>query len=169
ELLVVERYTTSGLITDNVVQDLAQPLNDIITHAQTLCEEYIGDDNMRHRLNAIMDCVQSARTTLSEVAAGPKAVLRSNRDEKPHADPHLSGKRVLVADDEANIRNTIGEILRRHGCAVEICKDGYEAVSMLEQQEFDLVISDIKMPYRNGYEIFAAARRQNENLPVLLM
>ena len=48
-------------------------------------------------------------------------------------------------------------------------KDGYEATSLLERQSFDLIISDIKMPYRNGYEIFAAARRISDTLPVLLM
>ena len=37
------------------------------------------------------------------------------------------------------------------------------------QQDFDLVITDIKMPHRNGYEIFAAAKRRREDLPVMLM
>ena len=50
-----------------------------------------------------------------------------------------------------------------------MCKDGYEATTLIEQQPFDLIISDIKMPYRNGYEIFAAARRLYEDLPVLLI
>ena len=40
---------------------------------------------------------------------------------------------------------------------------------MLEQNVYDLVISDIKMPYRNGYEIFAATRRRSEHTPVILM
>ena len=40
---------------------------------------------------------------------------------------------------------------------------------MVEQQDFDLVISDIKMPHRNGYEIFAAAHRRREEMPVILM
>src|SRR5690606_10885142 len=105
ELLVVERYTTSGMITDNVVQDMAQPLNDIITHAQTLTEEYIGDDATRSRLNAILDCVQSARNTVIEVAAGRRAVLGWRGDARAPAHPQLAGERILMADDGANIRN----------------------------------------------------------------
>jgi CheY-like chemotaxis protein len=169
DLLVVERYTTSGQITDNVVQEMAQPLNDIVTEAQTLMEEYIGDDTMRGRLHKIVDHVELIRHAIRDVAAGPKTVLGSQRVEEGTVDPVLGGRRVLIADDEANIRRTIADILRKHGCVVEACKDGYEACSMLEQQPFDLVISDIKMPYRNGYEIFAAAQRMQEGLPVLLM
>ena len=47
--------------------------------------------------------------------------------------------------------------------------DGYEAINLIGQQYFDLIISDIKLPHRNGYEIFAAARRVRDNFPVVLM
>src|SRR5690606_30581096 len=144
DLLVVERYTTSGQITDSVVQEMAQPLNDIVTEAQTLMEEYIGDDSMRGRLNKIVDHVETIRHAIRDVAAGPKTGIGSQRVEEGVTDPLLHQKRVLVADDEANIRRTIGDILRKHGCRVEVVKDGYEACTLLEQQPFDLVISDIK-------------------------
>ena len=168
-LLVVERYTTTGQLADSVVQEMASPLNDIVTEAQTLMEEYIGDDTMRARLNKIVDNVEDLRKTVNDVAAGPKAVLGTDQAQPKPTDPLLGGKSILVADDEANIRKTIGDILKKYGCAMTICKDGYEAISMIEQQDFDLVISDIKMPHRNGYEIFAAARRRREDLPVILM
>lgn len=169
DLLVTERFTTSDQITGSVVQEMSQPLNDIVTHSQTLIEEYIGNDSMRKRLNAIVDCVHSIRNTLSDAKAGPKAVIGAGKNDVPTHQDDLVGKRVLVADDEANIRQTIKGILVKHGCICEICKDGYEATMLLETQPFDLVLSDIKMPYRNGYEIFAAAKRVNEHLPVVLM
>jgi len=168
DLLVVERCATSGMITDNVLQEMAQPLNDIVTEAQSLMEEYIGDDAMRERLNHIVNNVETVRASIRDVAAGPQHVIGSAEHQTP-VDPVLNGKRVLIADDETNIRETIGDILTKHGCAVEVCKDGYEACNVLEQDKFDLVLSDIKMPYRNGYEIFAAARRRDDHVPVLLM
>ncbi len=170
DLLVVERYTTSGQITDNVVQEMAQPLNDIVTDAQSLMEEYIGDDTMRDRLNRIVDNVDSIRHSIRDVAAGPKTVLgKDSAQQETTEDPLLLGKRILIADDEPNIRTTIGDVLRKYGCRVEVAKDGYEACAIVEQEPFDLVISDIKMPYRNGYEIFAAAHRVRSSLPVMLM
>lgn len=169
DLLVVERYTTTGQLADSVVQEMAQPLNDIVTEAQTLMEEYIGDDSMRGKLNKIVENVETIRRTIRDVAAGPAAVLGAGDARGKDGSQPLRGKRVLVADDEANIRSTIGDILRKQGCECLLCKDGYEAVNQIEQQDVDLVISDIKMPYRNGYEIFAAARRRRETMPVILM
>ena len=169
DLLVVERYTTTGQLADSVVQEMAGPLNDIVTEAESLKEEYIGNDLMRTRLDRITDYVRSIRHTIKDVAAGPKAVLGVRDGTGSEADPLLDGKRILVADDEANIRDTIGEVLGKLGCACTICKDGQEAVHFLEQEDFDLVISDIKMPQRTGYEIFAAARRCREDMAVILM
>ena len=170
DLLVVERYTITGQLADSVVQEMAQPLNDIVTEASTLMEEYIGDDTMRNRLHKIVAYVDAIRGTLRDVVAGPKAVLGS----KPAAtvkeiDPLIKDKRILIADDELNIRSTVGDVLTKYGGVCTECKDGYEAVCNLEQNEYDLIISDIKMPYRNGYEIFAAARRRQEEVPVILM
>ena len=169
DLLVVERYTTTGRLAEGVVQEMAQPLNDIVTEAQSLQEEYIGDDNMRVRLNRITDYVESIRGTINDVAAGPKTVLGADTTDDVEQDPVLGGKRILIADDELNIRKTIANVMAKRGARCTICKDGYEAVTFIEQQPFDLVISDIKMPHRNGYEIFAAAKRHQESLPVVLM
>lgn len=169
-LLVVERYTTSGKVTDNVVQEMSQPLNDIASEAQALMEDYIGDDSMRERLRGITANVESIRHAIRDVAAGPNVVLGCGRvDAGTEHDPLMVDKRVLVADDEMNIRRTIQEVLRKHGAHVTTCKDGYEAIALIEQEAFDLIISDIRMPYRTGYDIFAAAQRFREGTPVVLM
>jgi two-component system, sensor histidine kinase SagS len=169
DLLVVERYTTTGHIADSVIQEMAQPLNDIVTEASTLMEEYIGDDAMRGRLNHIIEFVGNIRHTLKDVAAGPQRILGTDKQTGQTRDPLLADKRILVADDEANIRKTIADILRARGAVVVVCKDGYEAANVLDQQDFDLIVSDIRMPHRNGYEIFAAAKRKRDDLPVILM
>ncbi|MEM9883914.1 MAG: response regulator, partial [Planctomycetota bacterium] len=169
DLLVVERFTTSTSITDSVVHEIDGPLDDIVCETQNLIEEYIGDDAMRGRLNRIADRVEDIRRAIREVKAGPAAVIGCDKLEAKDTDPALDGKRVLIADDEPNIRKTIKDVLARYGCVCTTAQDGYEACSLLDQDTFDLVISDIKMPYRNGYEIFAAAQRAREGLPVVLM
>ncbi len=168
-LMVVERCNTNQQVAASVLQELAQPLNDIITDARTLAEEYVGEDTMRHRLNKIIENVQQLRENVKSVAEGTRTVLGKEAAKNAVRDPLLAGKRVLIADDEVNIRTTIGEVLTKYGCVCTICKDGYEACHLLEQQSFDLVLSDIRMPQRNGYEIFAAARRRSDHLPVILM
>lgn len=169
DLLVVERFTTSTTITDSVVHEITGPLDDIVCETQTLIEEYIGDDTMRGRLNRIAAHVESIRDSIKNVKAGPNAVIGCDKVEDKQSDPILHGKRILIADDEPNIRKTVKEVLAKFGCACSTAKDGYEACSLLDQDPFDLVISDIKMPYRNGYEIYAAAQRAKDGLPVILM
>lgn len=169
DLLVVERYTTSGRITDSVARELSGPLNDIVTEAQNLVEDYIGNDEMRARLNRILDNVESIRNVIKEVTSGPSTILGAHDLKIEQRDPLLAGRRVMVADDDANIRKTIADVLSRYGCQVFTAKDGHEAVNIIDSQPLDLIISDIRMPHRNGYEIYAAARRASETLPVILM
>ncbi len=176
-LLVVERYTTSHTITDSVMHEMAQPLDEVLAESQGLRDRLVasGQDDQAESaaLDTIEACVDRIRNVLRQIRQGPTAVIGSHGDEAQNPpDDSLLGKRILVADDESNIRQTIKGVLSRRGCEVEICKDGYEACALLDrsgEDGFDLVISDIRMPYRNGYEIFAAAQRANVETPVLLM
>ena len=64
---------------------------------------------------------------------------------------------------------TIGDLLRRFGCSVDGVAEGNKAVEMINKKDYDLILSDIKMPGKNGYEIFAAAKDKDPDLPVILM
>jgi DNA-binding NtrC family response regulator len=52
---------------------------------------------------------------------------------------------------------------------VTTAANGAEAIAHLDVADFDLVLSDIKMPDKTGYDVFAAARKKAERLPVILM
>jgi CheY-like chemotaxis protein/PAS domain-containing protein len=167
-LLVVERVTASGQLVSDVNSEISGPLNDITSEATLLMEDYIGDEGLRGRLRQIVENVGKIRQSIRDVAAGPKSILGTSAPAK--VDPLLSGKRVLVADDEPNIRQTIADILSRQGCVVETARDGAEACAMIASQpRYDLVLSDIKMPHKDGYEIFAAAQKLGHRPPVILM
>jgi CheY-like chemotaxis protein len=86
-------------------------------------------------------------------------------------DPILTGARILVADDAPDIRTTITDVLRKFRAEVTSCANGGEAVAKIEEPdaEFDLVLSDIKMPDKTGYDVFAAARKRSLTVPVILM
>ena len=168
DLLITERYVSTGRIADDVSGEIAAPLNDIITEATTLKEDYIGHDDLRHRLNAICDRVEEIKKTVKDVASAKGGLL--GRHETPaERDPVLDGKRVLVADDEEIIRETVSNVLRKSGCIVDTAPDGNQAIALLSQQPYDLLVADIKMPIKNGYEVFAAARTFHANIAVILM
>jgi CheY-like chemotaxis protein len=168
DLMVVERTGTAHKVADDVTSEVAGPLNDIVSDATALMDDYIGHDDLRHRLQQIIDNVTGIRKSLKQAAEGPNTILGAS-DVKEAEDPILAGARVLVADDEPNIRATIADVLRKYHANVTACANGAEAIVHLDEQEFDLVVSDIKMPDKTGYDVFAAARKKNVNLPVILM
>jgi len=168
DLLVVERTGTAHKVADDVCSEAAGPLNDIASDAASLMEEFIGHDELRNKLQQIVDNVNQVRKCMRQVAEGPNTVLGA-ADVRGEHDPVLSGAHVLVADDEPNMRTTVSDVLRKYGVTVTVCANGSEAIAHVEQQSFDLVISDIKMPDRTGYDVFAAARRKSQTMPVILM
>jgi CheY-like chemotaxis protein len=92
-----------------------------------------------------------------------------HRDDLYQPDPLLSGKRVLVADDEAVIRETVHDVLTQMGCCVETARDGTEAIAMVSQRPYELILCDIKMPGSSGYEVFAAAKTAMPDCPVIFI
>lgn len=81
----------------------------------------------------------------------------------------LRGKSVLVADDDELMRRLIRTVLDKVGCRCTMCADGTAALQAIEQDELDLIISDIRMPDVTGYEIFAAAHTRRPDVPVMLI
>src|SRR6185503_1598323 len=117
DLMVVERTGTAHKVADDVTAEVAGPLNDICSDATSLMDDYIGHDDLRGRLQQIIDNVNSVRKSLKQVAEGPNTVLGASEVKEQADDPVLSGARVLVADDEPNIRGTISDVLRKYHAA----------------------------------------------------
>jgi DNA-binding NtrC family response regulator len=76
-----------------------------------------------------------------------------------------------VADDELRIRSIISTVLEKRGGTVTVVESGTQAMEAVAEASipFDLVLSDIRMPGANGYEVFAAARKSNPSVRVILM
>jgi len=169
DLMVIERVDTAHKVADDVTAEVAGPLNDIASDANSLMDEYIGNDAMRARLQAMIDNVAMIRKSLRQVVEGPNTTVLGAAQVTEADDPILEGAEVLVADDEPNIRLTISDVLRKYHAKVTIASNGAEAIKLLEEHEFDLVLSDIKMPDKTGYDVYAAARKRSGSLPVILM
>ncbi len=169
DLLTHERYSAHTQVSDSICAEMTGPLNDIITEASNLMEDYIGLDELRGRLHAIVDTASDARQRMQQISQGARTgvVIPANVDIED--DPVLTGRKVLVADDEKLIRQTIRDVLVPFGCQVVEASDGAEARQQVQRGCFDLVISDIKMPGASGYEVFATARRCCPRTAVILI
>lgn len=76
--------------------------------------------------------------------------------------------KILVVDDEANIRNVIKEYAEFEGYEVEEAVDGMEAVSKCKDEDFDIVIMDVMMPKLDGFSAIKEIRK-TKNIPVLML
>lgn len=77
--------------------------------------------------------------------------------------------RVLVVDDDANIRLLIAEQLREACCRVFTASDGEEAVEILEREPVDLLVTDYEMPRMNGLELIRWSQARLPHLPTVLI
>jgi two-component system nitrogen regulation response regulator NtrX len=77
--------------------------------------------------------------------------------------------RILVIDDEAEVRRSVGMILRYDDYEVIEASSGPEGIAIAEKEAPDLVFLDIKMPGMDGLEVLQRLRAANENLPVVII
>lgn len=88
--------------------------------------------------------------TASEETA--EAASRSNK-------ALLSGKRILIVDDEAHIVDMIRDALLQRGVHVTTAPDGPDALEVVKRRSFDLILTDIKMPQMDGLHLFESIAR----------
>ena len=74
---------------------------------------------------------------------------------------------ILVADDEEGIRSLIVRWLGKHGHQVSCVGGGQEAARLLQQQHFDLIITDVVMPDGDGFELIPAVRKTQPTARIL--
>jgi DNA-binding response OmpR family regulator len=71
-------------------------------------------------------------------------------------------KKILIADDEPSIVTAVEFLLRREGYEVEIARDGSEAIERIEASRPDLVVLDVMMPQKSGYEVCRSIRERED-------
>src|SRR3954454_22029334 len=62
-------------------------------------------------------------------------------------------KRILVVDDDAEIRNMLAAVLQRHGLAVDVAGDGAAAGDLLRESQYAVVLVDLMMPHVDGFQL----------------
>lgn len=68
-------------------------------------------------------------------------------------------KNILVIDDDEIIQNVLEKVLVKEGYNVEVAQNGKEGLSKLDLMRYDLVVTDLMMPYANGFEIISKLKQ----------
>lgn len=76
---------------------------------------------------------------------------------------------ILLVDDEPSIRLSVSDGLRSAGHNVRTASDGAEAEALIESHSFDVIVTDLRLPKRDGLTIFRNVRRDHPGVEVILM
>jgi CheY-like chemotaxis protein len=103
----------------------------------------------------------------------PVAAVASEIDvaTTPTADEPLAGRRVLVVDDEEDVREYLKTVFEDAGATVIEATDGDQAIAMANTEKPDLITLDLSMPGKDGVEAFGDLRRDpaTEEIPVCIV
>jgi CheY-like chemotaxis protein len=123
---------------------------------------------------AIRLCIAAIDETLGERATGKTPAAQTEIQPAAHlmrlSDTPPGGCQILIAEDEAMFRDAAVESLKAAGFEVFQASDGEEALALLkEHPHISLLISDVRMPYMDGYALVEAGLLLKPDLKVILM
>ncbi len=173
ELLAAEKRTTAAESVEAIHSAVALPIDEILNDAVNVMERYIGHEPevverlqrvLRHARD-IKQVIQKVGQTMAPTEALPPTMQVEER-------PLLRGRRILVVDADEHVRSAAHNLLERYGCVVETAHDGAEALYMVRamtEGEYDVVISDIRLPDMTGYDFMVKLQEVMESAPLVLM
>jgi two-component system response regulator HydG len=78
-------------------------------------------------------------------------------------------KAILIVDEDRGFRKVVGKMLEKEGYRIVGADDGQTAISLLLEQPFDIVISELRLPDLDGIELMKQVNRKNTDLPVIFI
>jgi DNA-binding response OmpR family regulator len=81
------------------------------------------------------------------------------------------GAHILIADDEPNILISLEFLMRREGYTVRVARDGQEALDAMETEKPDLLLLDVMMPRKTGFDVCREVRAHAtlKDTPILML
>lgn len=174
DMLVTERCETSRTVVGHIVDQTADSLEAVRRDAEML-RARLSDPESQAQASRLLQAVGRIGEILKSATQGPTGVLGADNFLREGVrDPVFSGREILVADDDASIRRTVRAVLEQQGSVVSEAADGTTAIRLVRERAaaskpFDLVISDVRMPDANGYEVFCATKEAHAATPIMLM
>lgn len=78
-------------------------------------------------------------------------------------------KHVLLVDDDPTVRGSLNDVLVAEGYCVMPAENGQQAIDLANESEFDLVLLDLNMPVKNGWDTFEQLTREHPIIPIIII
>ncbi len=108
------------------------------------------------------------KTSVSWLGARFGSPFHHDQGEVPETGKSSEAK-VLVVDDEPRMRSSVAELLKAYGHHCALAADGEEALQVLTSNGFDLVLLDLNMPKKDGYQVMQEMRAQFQDTDVVVV
>jgi PAS domain S-box-containing protein len=187
EIMRKDQLAVLGEIAVGLSHEINNPLA-VIMFQVAMLDRFVeaqarvaGQEAERERIGAVRQEITRIEALLQRLAemagreeyastayVGDARMIDLQRGKRAASGP-LTGRRILVVDDDPGVREACAETLAAEGSDVTQAGDGLEALKKLEQEPFDLVLSDVVMPDMDGYELYMIARKRFPGIPVALM
>lgn len=96
-------------------------------------------------------------------------ILFKATEHKTRMNTKENKKRLLIIDDEKNMRHMLMNLLKKYGYLVDTASDGFEGMRMIERNLYDFILCDLKMPRMNGMEFLKSIRERLSESTVIMM
>ncbi|MDR1493451.1 MAG: response regulator [Planctomycetaceae bacterium] len=154
DLLTAARIGTVAASVEAIHSEVALPIDQILADAVSLYERYIGLDitpEIGEKFERILNNARRIKTVIHRVGA---MMTPGQAHPTPPKNPRplLNQKRILVIDEDENVRRSAHELLASYGCIVETVPNGELALMLAKNAKYDVFIGAIKLPDMNGYE-----------------
>jgi two-component system, sensor histidine kinase SagS len=174
ELLAVQKANSAQESVEAIHSAVALPVDDILIDAVNVMERYIGHEpDVVERLQRILRHARDIKQVIQKIGQSLSPVQALPAGKQVEKRPALKGKRILVVDHDETVRSAAHNLLERYGCVVETAHDGAEAVcmvrGMLHDVGYDVIITDIRLPDINGYELLLRLQEIVDPVPLVLM
>ncbi|MFA6183866.1 MAG: response regulator [Parcubacteria group bacterium] len=83
----------------------------------------------------------------------------------------MKNKKILIIEDDATLRNVLSEFLESEGFSVAVAADGEEGIVLVGTSKPDIILLDIILPKKNGFEVLKEVKDNNDtsDIPVILL
>lgn len=166
----IHEVATALIYVRELAETLAEHIPLLVSISRAKCPQ-IGEQVPEKVLDAlpsipseIVTLCKNARASLQELGAegvendgGDGLSVQPNlppsfRPDSPHDQIQIQGRRVLIVEDEDNVRYVLSQNLESLGCHVIDACDGEEALRLIDEEDFDLILMDLRIPGLSGWE-----------------